>query len=205
MTHHLLNQAQQQLQQPHQLLLQRLLNQQNVNPSLSFPMSVCTSAPFLAGHPHQSQSATNDLLLNLQQQSSQPPLNALLLSNVLSHLQHQPSSSNAGISTAPQPTQSQHTDQLQRSVMLHQNQPLASASDACSINHQQLQLQPLDLRLQQTLQTTLQQFQQHFQGPPPSPLNSTGMDSANVPSPSTRQEDSEEEEQSEPEDDSDGD
>ena len=142
-----------------------------------------------------SHPANDTLLQNLQQQSNTPS-NALLLSSVLSSLQHQPNS-NVGISNAPQGAQ--QADQLQRSLMLQQNQLLASSLGASSnsqLPFQQQQSQPLDPLLQQTLQATLQ-LQQNLQGfPPLAPINnSTGIASANVAvaAQSTRREESEDE------------
>eukprot|EP00985_Skeletonema_marinoi_P008432 scaffold3823_cov71-Skeletonema_marinoi.AAC.1 len=196
LTHLLLNQAQKQQQhndQQQQLLLQRLSNQQNLLPSASLLPDLSLTAPFLSGP--QSQPANDTLLHNLQQQSNTPS-NALLLSRVLSSLQHQPNS-NAGISNAPQGAQ--QADQLQRSLMLQQNQLLASSLGASSnsqLPFQQQQSQPLDPLLQQTLQATLQ-LQQNLQGfPPLAPINnSTGIASANVAvaAQSTRREEREDE------------
>eukprot|EP00984_Skeletonema_dohrnii_P017178 scaffold7767_cov86-Skeletonema_dohrnii-CCMP3373.AAC.3 len=206
LTHQLLHQAQQQQQhndQQQQLLLQRLSNQQNVPPSASLLPALSLAAPFLTGP--QSQPANDTLLQNLQLQSNTPSSNALLLSSVLSSLQHQPNSS-GGISNAPQGAQ--QADQLQRSLMLQQNQLLVSSLSASSSNQlpfQQQQLQPLDPLLQQTLQATLQ-FQQNLQGlPPPAPINnSTGIASANVvvaAAQPTRREESEDKVHSGPEED----
>eukprot|EP00984_Skeletonema_dohrnii_P014977 scaffold6412_cov147-Skeletonema_dohrnii-CCMP3373.AAC.4 len=187
LTHQLLNQAQQQ-QHQQQLLLQRLLNQQNVLPSASLLPALSLTAPFLTGTRSQPQPANDTLLQNLQQQSNTPSSNALLLSSVLSSLQHQPNSS-VGISNAPQGAQ--QAGQLQRSLMLQQNQLLASSLGASSNNplpFQQQHLQPLDSLLQQTLQAT-------------APINnSTGMASANVAvaAQSTRREESEDEVHIEP-------
>ncbi len=185
----LLNQAQQQQQQ----LLRHLLNQQNLNPSASLPMSTSTSAPFLTGN--QPQSA-NNLLLNLQQQSS--------LSNVLSQLQRHPNPS-VGISSNA-PHSQQQTDQLQR-MMLQQNQLLASTPGNSSNNQLPIlqQQQQLDPRLLQALPaTTLQQLQLHLQGLPPPSINSAGMTSADNTTESAGQKKSEDEdeEQIEQEDDS---
>ena len=199
LTHQLLNQAQQQTQ--HQLLFQRLLNQQILLPPASLSPALSLTAPFLTGH--LSHPANNTLLQNMQRQSNTPS-NALLLSSMLSSLQHQPNSS-AGISNPPQGAQ--QADQLQHSLMLQQNQLLASsvslgASSNSQLAFQQQQLQPLDPLLQQTLQATLQ-LQQHLQGlPPPAPINnSTGMASANVAAQTTRQAESEDEVHSGPDDD----
>ena len=192
LTHLLLNQAQQH-QQQQQLLLQRLSNQQNVLPSASLLPALSLIAPFLTGTRSQPQPANNHIISTIQQQSNTPS-NALLLSSVLGSLQHQ-SNSSVGISNAPQGAQ--QADQLQRSLMLQQNQLLASSLGASSNNQlafQQQQLQPLDSLLQQTLQATLQ-LQQHLQGlPPPAPINnSAGMASANVVAQTSRQAESEDE------------
>eukprot|EP00984_Skeletonema_dohrnii_P034734 scaffold33660_cov87-Skeletonema_dohrnii-CCMP3373.AAC.1 len=207
LTHQLLNQAQQQQhQQQQQLLLQRLSNQQNVIPSASLPPTLSLTAPFLTGTRSQPEPANNHILQNLQQQSNTPSSNALLLSSVLSSLQQQPNST-VGISNAPQGAQ--QADQLQRSLMLQQNQLLATsvslgASSNNQLAFQQQQLQPLDSLLQQTLQATLQ-LQQNLQGlPPPAPINnSTGIASANVvaAAQTSRREEGEDEVYSEPEDD----
>jgi hypothetical protein len=126
-------------------------------------------------------------------QQSNTPSNALLLSSILSSLQHQPNSS-AGISNPSQGAQ--QADQLQRSLMLQQNQLLATSLDASSnsqLAFQQQQLQPLDPLLQQTLQATLQ-LQQNSQVFPPAPINnSAGMASANVAAQTSRREESEDE------------
>ncbi len=90
-------------------------------------------------------------------------------------------------------------DQLQRSLMLQQqnDQLLASplgASSSLQLPFQQQQLQPLDPLLQHTLQAR-QQLQ--LQGLPPPRINST---SANVAARSAWREEGTDEEQSEPED-----
>eukprot|EP00985_Skeletonema_marinoi_P003652 scaffold1594_cov211-Skeletonema_marinoi.AAC.5 len=136
------------------------------------------------------------------QRQSNTPSNALLLSSMLSSLQHQPNS-NAGISNPPQGAQ--QADQLQHSLMLQQNQLLATSLGASSnsqLAFQHQQLQPLDPLRQQTLQATLQ-LQQNLQGLPlPAPINnSTGMGSANVAAQTTRQAESEDEVHSGPDDD----
>ena len=203
LTHQLLNQAQQQQQQQHQLLFQRLLNQQIVLPPASLSPTISLTAPFLTGH--LSQPANNTLLQNMQRQSNTPS-NALLLSSVLSSLQHQPNSS-GGISNPPQGAQ--QADQLQHSLMLQQNQLLATSLGASSnsqLAFQHQQLQPLDPLLQQTLQATLQ-LQQNLQGLPlPAPINnSAGIASTNIivvaAAQTSRREESEDEVHSEPEDD----
>mmetsp|Transcript_18926 Transcript_18926/g.28558 ORF Transcript_18926/g.28558 Transcript_18926/m.28558 type:complete len:446 (+) Transcript_18926:178-1515(+) len=191
----MLAQAQQQHNDQQQVLLQRLLNhQQNVLPSASLPASISVSAPFLTGN----------LLQNLQQQSNTPS-NALLLSSMLNNF-HQQSNPNAGISNSPHET-TQQMDQLQRSLMLQQNQLLASSLGASSSNNQlplfqqQTLQQQFDPFLQQTLQATLQ-LQQNSQGLPPPPINSAGLlTSANVApqSSDTGQKGSEDAVQNEPE------
>ena len=119
----------------------------------------------------QSQlAANNQILQNLQQQQQLNPLNnALLLSSVLSSLQHQPIS-NAGTSNVPH--ESQQLDLLQRSLMMQQQQ-----------QQQSLPLDPLH-------QAWLRQIQ-NSQNPPP--INA--QPSATVAAMLTRQEDSEEEEE----------
>jgi len=182
---------QQQQQQQQLLLLQRLLNQQNVLPPASLPPP---STPFLSSQGvlsmnailpaggtsstnystgSQSQlAANNQILQNLQQQQQLNPLNnALLLSSVLSSLQHQPIS-NAGTSNVPH--ESQQLDLLQRSLMMQQQQ-----------QQQSLPLDPLH-------QAWLSQIQ-NSQNPPPI----TAQPSATVAAMLTRQEDSEEEEEEE--------
>eukprot|EP00986_Skeletonema_menzelii_P015568 scaffold12054_cov78-Skeletonema_menzelii.AAC.4 len=198
----LLNQAQQ--QQYQQLLLQSLLNQQNVLPSASLPTSAALSAPLLTGP--QSQSATINLLLTLQQQLN-PASSAHLLSSLLSNLPHQPTL-NAGISNAPPLYGVQQMDQLQRSLMLlQQNDQLLASSLGASSNVQlPFQLQPpLGPLLQQTLQASLPlqpQQQLQLQGGSPPRINSS-TSANNVAAQATRQEESEDEEESEPGDDSD--
>mmetsp|Transcript_18925 Transcript_18925/g.28554 ORF Transcript_18925/g.28554 Transcript_18925/m.28554 type:complete len:468 (+) Transcript_18925:178-1581(+) len=194
----LLAQAQQQQHNAQeQLLLQHLLNQQNLLSSASLTPSISSlSAPYMTGTRSQPQPANINLLQTLQQQSN--PANVLLLNSVLSNLQYQPNP-NAAISNAPQEVQ--QLDQLQRSLMLQQNQLLASSLNASSNNQlpsQQQQLQLLDPLLQQTLQATLQ-LQQNSQGFPPPSINLAGLASANIAAQSTRQEGREDEEQGEPE------
>jgi len=198
----LLAQAQQQQQQHNaqeQLILQHLLNQQNVLSSASLTPSISSlSAPYMTGTQPQPQPANINLLQTLQQQSNPP--NVLLLSSVLSNLQRQPNPT-AAISNAPQEVQ--QLDHLQRSLMLQQNQLLASSLSASSNNQlpsQQQQLQLLDPLLQQTMQATLQ-LQQNSQGVPPPSINLAGLASANIAAQSTRQEGREDEEQGEPEED----
>ena len=131
LTPQMLNQAQQlqQHSEQQQQLLRRLMTQQNVLPSPSLPMSMSLSAPFLTGH--QCQLANNNFLQNQVQLQSNPSM-----LGVLSSLQHQPNSS-AGISNVPQGAQQAY--QLQRSLMLQQNQLLASSSGAPSNNQLQCQ------------------------------------------------------------------
>eukprot|EP00984_Skeletonema_dohrnii_P005813 scaffold2053_cov106-Skeletonema_dohrnii-CCMP3373.AAC.4 len=180
----LLAQAQQQQHNAQeQLLLQHLLNQQNLLSSASLTPSISSlSAPYMTGTRSQPQPANINLLQTLQQQSN--PANVLLLNSVLSNLQHQPNP-NAAISNAPQEVQ--QLDQLQRTLMLQQNQLLASSLNTSSNNQlpsQQQQLQLLDPLLQQTLQATLQL--QNLQHPPS--INCAGLASANVAAQSTGQE-----------------
>jgi len=193
----LLAQAQQQQHNAQeQLILQHLLNQQNVLSSASLTPSISSlSAPYMTGTQPQPQPANINLLQTLQQQSNPP--NVLLLSSVLSNLQRQPNPT-AAISNAPQEVQ--QLDHLQRSLMLQQNQLLASSLSASSNNQlpsQQHQLQLLDPILQQTLQADL--LRQNLQLPPS--INFAGSASANVATQSTEQEGREDEVQSGPEDD----
>jgi len=149
----LLNQAQQHQQQQ---LLQSFLNQQNVRLSTSLPATLpvpagsvplSKSAPFVTGP--QSQLTNNDFVQNAQQQSN-PTSIALLLGGASNSLQHNP---NEGIFSAP-PYGAHQMDQLQRSLMLQQNNQLLASSVGTSSNiqlpSQQQQLKPLDALLQQT-------------------------------------------------------
>eukprot|EP00985_Skeletonema_marinoi_P003648 scaffold1594_cov211-Skeletonema_marinoi.AAC.1 len=151
LTPQMLNQAQQlqQHSEQQQQLLRRLMTQQNVLPSPSLPMSMSLSAPFLTGH--QCQLANNNFLQNQVQLQSSPSM-----LGVLSSLQHQPNSS-VGISNVPQGAQ--QADQLQRSLMLQQNQLLASSSGAPSNNQLQCQQQQLP-----PLQAQAAQLQRNLQG-----------------------------------------
>ena len=98
-------------------------------------------------------------------------------------------------------------DQLQRSLMMQQqnDQLLASSLGASSNIQLPFQLQALGPLLRQTLQARLPlQLQQQLQlqgGPPPRINSSTSA--YNVAPQPTRQEESKDEEQSDPEDDSD--
>eukprot|EP00984_Skeletonema_dohrnii_P004935 scaffold1740_cov150-Skeletonema_dohrnii-CCMP3373.AAC.4 len=173
LTPQMLNQAQQQQQQHNeqqQLFVQhqrqRLLNQQNELP-LPSPSTLSLSAPISTGH--RSQLANNTLLQTI-------------------HLQSNPSFgvfSNAGISNAPQ--EAQQMEKLQRSLLLQQNQLLASSLGASSNNQlpfQQQQSQQLDPLLPQGLQADpLHRRNLH---PLPS-INSTGMASS-IAAQSTRRE-----------------
>jgi len=151
LTPQMLNQAQQlqQHSEQQQQLLRRLMTQQNVLPSPSLPMSMSLSAPFLTGH--QCQLANNNFLQNQVQLQSNPSM-----LGVLSSLQHQPNSS-AGISNVPQGAQQAY--QLQRSLMLQQNQLLASSLGAPSNNQLQCQQQQLP-----PLQAQAAQLQRNLQG-----------------------------------------
>jgi hypothetical protein len=150
LTPQMLNQAQQlQHNEQQQQLLRRLMTQQNVLPSPSLPMSMTLSAPFLTGH--QSQLANNNFLQNQVQLQSNPSM-----LGVLSSLQHQ-SNSSAGISNVPQGAQ--QADQLQRSLMLQQNQLLASSLCAPSKNQLQCQQQQLP-----PLRAQAAQLQRNLQG-----------------------------------------
>ena len=135
MTHHLLNQAQQQHQQ--QLLLHPILNQQIVHPPSSLPMPVSTSAPFLTGHP-----ANNNFVQNVQQQSNAHSFGGALRDDNNMTYYYLPNS-NGGKSDAPH--RAQQIDQLHSSLMLQQNQLLASTSGGSSSNQLpflQQQVQP---------------------------------------------------------------
>jgi len=183
----LLYQAQQQQQQQQQLiLLHRLMNHQNVLSPASLPTTLSSpapssSAPSLSSQGvlpsnvilpngislnyslgRQSQSTNNNILQNLQQQSN--PSNALLL-GMLSNLQNQPN-----IGTFNAPHEAQQHDQLQRSLMLQQNQLLATSLTASnqSIRQQQQQQQSLPLGpLHRSWQTALLPHIQNSQNPPP--------------------------------------
>ncbi len=115
MTHHVLDHAQHQ-----QLLLHRLLNQQNEHSSSSLPMPTPTSAPFLP----PSHPATNIFVQNVQQQSNAPLSFGDVLRN--NNMSYQPNSK-AGISDAPQPHQ-------QLPFRQQQLQPLQPAVQADPIN-----------------------------------------------------------------------
>jgi len=139
MTHHLLNQAQQQHHhhQQQQLLLHPILHQQNAHPPSSLPMPVSTSAPFLTGHP-----ANNNFVQNVQQQSNAHSFGGALRNDNNMTCYYLPNS-NGGISDAPR--RAQQIDQLHSSLMLQQNQPLASTSGGSSSNQLpflQQQVQP---------------------------------------------------------------
>jgi hypothetical protein len=184
LTRQLLTRAYQQ-QQQQQLLLQNILHRQNALLSVSLPTSISLSAPLLTDP--QSQSVNDNLLLTLLQQSN-PASNRLLLSSMLfgSNLPHQPSSNAGGItsSTPLSPQQIQQMDQLQRSLMLQQ-QNLASSLGASSSNIQLPFHHPL---LQQTLQARLNlQLQQNSRGIPPPQITSVEVASANVSTQQTRQ------------------
>eukprot|EP00984_Skeletonema_dohrnii_P005814 scaffold2053_cov106-Skeletonema_dohrnii-CCMP3373.AAC.5 len=172
------NAQQRQIQQQQQLsLLRRLLNHQNVLPA-SLPTTLSSSAPSLASQgvlpsnaiipsgnslnyllERQSQSANNNILQNLQQQSN--PSNALLL-GMLSNLQNQPN-----IGTFNAPHEAHQLDQLQRSLMLQQNQLLTESLTASNqpIRQQQQSL-PLG-QLHRSWQTALLPQIQNSQNPPP--------------------------------------
>ena len=170
LTPQLLNQAQlqQQHSDQHQLLLQRLMNQQN---EVSLPSTLSLSPPILTGH--RSHPANNTLLQTIQQQSNPSTLSVL-------------SSQGA-----------QQADQLQRSLMLQQqNQLLASSSLGASSNNQlhfqqqQQQSQSFAPLFPQALQADLFHRRKNLHHPLPSIINSSGMASANVAAQSTRQEES---------------
>ena len=169
LTPQLLNQAQQQQQHSdqHQLLLQRLMNQQN---EVSLPSTLSLSPPILTVH--RSQVANNTLLQTIQQQSNPSTLGVL-------------SSQGA-----------QQADQLQRSLMLQQNQLLASSSLGASSNNklhfqQQQQSQSFAPLFPQALQQADLFHRRNLHHPLPSIINSSGMASANVAAQSTKQEESE--------------
>eukprot|EP00985_Skeletonema_marinoi_P013699 scaffold6845_cov207-Skeletonema_marinoi.AAC.5 len=170
LTPQLLNQAQQQQQQhsdQHQLLLQRLMNQQN---EVSLPSTLSLSPPILTGH--RSQLANNTLLQTIQQQSNPSTLGVLSTQGA------------------------QQVDQLQRSLMLQQNQLLASSSLGASSNNQlhfqqQQQSQSFAPLFPQALQQADLFHRRNLHHPLPSIINSSGMASANVAAQSTKQEESE--------------
>jgi hypothetical protein len=183
----MLAQAQQQQQQQEQLVLfQCLLNQQNVLSSDSLPPAPSLSAPSLTGY--QSRPDNNFVLQNQVQPQSHPS-NDLLLSSVLSNLQSQ-QNSNIGISNAPQGAQ--QMDQFQRSLMLQQQQLLASSLGASNqLPLRQQQPRPFDPLFQQAFQAALQ-LQQNLQtGHPPPPINVAALASPNFAAQSSRQEGSE--------------
>jgi hypothetical protein len=169
----LLNQTWQQQQrseqqQQQQLLLQRLLNQPTVVPSTTLLPTLSLSAPFLTGP--RSHPATSNLLQNQVHLQSNPS-DALFLSVLR----------NVGISNAPQG--SQQMEQLQRSLMLQQQQILASSLGASSndrLAFQQQQSHQLDLLLREAAL----QLQQNSQGllPPPKMLllNRLGRSKAKI-------------------------
>eukprot|EP00984_Skeletonema_dohrnii_P005816 scaffold2053_cov106-Skeletonema_dohrnii-CCMP3373.AAC.7 len=193
LTQMLAQQQQQQYNAQQQLILQHLLSQQqNVLPSATLPPPISLSASVLTGN--RSQPANSNLLQGQIHVQSHPSMFGVLSNN----LQHQPNS-NTAISNAPQEA-AQQMDQLQRSLMLQQNQLLASSLSASSNNQwpsQQHQLQLLDPILQQTLQADL--LRQNLQLPPS--INFAGLVSANVAAQSTEQEGREDEEHGGPEDD----
>jgi len=178
------NAQQQQIQQQQQLsLLRSLLNHQNVLSPASLPTTLSSpapssSAPSLSSQGvlpsnvmlpigtslnyslgRQSQSTNNNILQNLQQQSN--PSNALLL-GMLSNLQNQPN-----IGTFNAPHEAQQLDQLQRSLMLQQNQLLATSLTASNQSmRQQQQSLPLG-PLHRSWQTALLPHIQNSQNPPP--------------------------------------
>ena len=94
----------------------------------------------------QSVPASNvDILHNLQQQLMNPSSNALTLSSMLNNIQHQ-RNNNLGILSALEGAQ--QLDQLQRSLMLQQNNQLlassaAAANQSFSLQHQSPLLGPL--------------------------------------------------------------
>ena len=176
LTRQLLTRAYQQ-QQQQQLLLQNIFHRQNALLSVSLPTSISLSAPLLTDP--QSQSVNDNLLLTLLQQSN-PASNRLLLSSMLfgSNLPHQPSSNAGGISSSTplSPQQIQQMDQLQRSLLLQQ-QNLSSSLGASSSNIQLPFDHPL---LQQTLQARLNlQLQQNLRGIPPPQITSVEVASTN--------------------------
>jgi hypothetical protein len=151
-------QQQQQQQQQQFILVQHLLNQQNVLSSDSLQTNLSSAAQgvlpsngiLLGGAssnylsaPQSAPAANNNISQNLQLQSNTP--NALMLGSMLSNLQNQPN--DIGMLSATQGAQ--QLDQLQRSLMLQQNQLLASILTASN----QLVVQP-----QQQQQPTWQQI-----------------------------------------------
>jgi len=162
LTNLLLNQTQQQQQRDgrhqQQLLLQCLSNQQ-IAPSsaTTLPPTLSLSAPFLTiPRSHLANSNPSPNQLHLQSN----PSNALLLSLL----------SNVGISNAP--PGGRQMDQLQRSLILQQQQLLASPLGAVSNDHslyQQQQSRPLDPILEQAAL----QLRQILQDPPLPLINSS--------------------------------
>jgi hypothetical protein len=195
----LLAQAQQQQQQL--ILLQHLLNQQNVLSSDSLQSNLSSLAPSSASQgmlpsngillggasstyssaPQSAPAANNNISQNLQQ-SNLP--NALMLGSMLSNLQNQPN--NIGMPRAHQ--DAQQLDQLQRSLMLQQNQLLASILTASN----QLVAQPQQQQPTRQLIALLGQIQ-NSQNPPPINAQPSANFAAAV---STRQEDCVDEEHS---------
>jgi hypothetical protein len=151
---------QQQQQQQQLILLRHLLNlnQQNVLPlpSVSLPSILSSSAASSASQgllppnglvpngngalssysstPHSQPAAHGNALQNVHQQLN-PSSDALLLSSLLSNLQHHPNS--VGIISAPQAQGAQQLDPLQRSLVLqHAQQLLASSLNSTPANQQ---------------------------------------------------------------------
>ena len=205
---------QQQQQWQNLILLQHLLNNpQNALPSdllatilsslapSSAPLGVApipnanvASSNYSSTTPHLA--ANNIDISHIQHQQLSNTSTALLLSSVLSNLQHQPN--NIDILSAPQGEGAQQSDQLQHSLMQQQQQLLAPPLSISSNQYLGQQQQSLlsDPLYHAWMIAMLQQIQNSSQAPPsinaqPSSANAE----ADAAPASTRQEFSSEDEQ----------
>ena len=206
--HQLLAQAQlrqliQQQQQYHVqqlILLQHLLNQQSALPSESIATSLSSAprgvlpipnvASSYSSTPQSEPAASADVLHNLQQQLTNPSSNALLLSSMLNDLQNQPNN-NMGILSAPEGAQ--QLDQLQRSLMLQQNNQLLASYPTAS--NQSFNLQHQLGPLHQAFQTAQLRQIQNSQDLPSTNAQPSSANANAAPS-STRQEERVDEDES---------